>query len=160
MNQDSDNQHHHHLVLDPHTGWHCSTCGESMPLDYRGRQPRQEQPLLPPQLGITLYIAGPMTGLPENNYPAFHQAAGELRAAGYRVLNPAENPEPCRNPTWQDWMRAALAQLIQADAIATLDGWNESRGATVEVALAGAIDIPCDPVARHIHVAAKMAGTR
>lgn len=112
------------------------------------------------ELGITLYIAGPMTGLPEFNYPAFNAAAAKLRAAGYTVLNPAENPQPCRQPTWQDWMRQAIGMLIQADAVATLDGWNESRGATVEVSLAGAIDIPFDPVERHLHVAAKTAGTR
>lgn len=39
----------------------------------------------------TLYIAGPMSGLPDHNYPAFHDAASVLTKAGYSILNPAEN---------------------------------------------------------------------
>ena len=59
----------------------------------------------------TIYIAGPMTGLPECNYPAFHEAARRLRLLGYEVLNPAENPVPACG-TWQGYMRLALAQLV------------------------------------------------
>lgn len=80
----------------------------------------------------TVYIAGPMSGHQDFNYHAFHYAAADLRAAGYKVLNPAENPKPNPTPSWQDWMRAALAQVIQADAIALLPGWQNSRGARVE----------------------------
>lgn len=39
-----------------------------------------------------IYIAGPMSGLPEFNYPAFNRAAAVLRAQGHHVENPAENP--------------------------------------------------------------------
>jgi hypothetical protein len=28
----------------------------------------------------TVYVSGPMSGLAENNYPAFHRAAAELHA--------------------------------------------------------------------------------
>lgn len=108
----------------------------------------------------TLYIAGPMTGLPQLNYPAFHKAARQLRASGYTVLNPAESPAPCRNPSWEEWMRVAIALLIQADHVATLDGWEHSRGAQVEVNLALGLGMSFDPVERHLHVAAKIAGTR
>ena len=40
---------------------------------------------------LSVYISGAMTGLPDNNYPAFHAKATELRAKGYIVRNPAEN---------------------------------------------------------------------
>lgn len=43
-----------------------------------------------------IYIAGPMTGLPDNNYPAFHEAAARLRKRCWHVENPAENPAPPR----------------------------------------------------------------
>lgn len=109
---------------------------------------------------ITLYIAGPMTGLPQLNYPAFHQAAKQLRAAGYTVLNPAETERPCRNPTWEDWMRAAIALLIQADHVATLDGFEHSKGALLEIQIAHGLGMTWDPVQRHLHVATKMASTR
>lgn len=78
-----------------------------------------------------IYIAGPMTGLPELNFPAFHAAAQELRAAGHDVINPAEiNPDP--GTAWEDCMRADIAQLVTCDAIFLLPGWERSRGASLE----------------------------
>lgn len=83
---------------------------------------------------IRVYISGPMTGIENFNYPAFHAAAAQLRAAGYVVENPAENPHPeCRS--WEGYMRIAVAQLAKCDRIVTLPGWQASRGAKVEVDL-------------------------
>lgn len=79
----------------------------------------------------TIYISGPMSGLPDCNYPAFNAAAAQLRALGYRVENPAENPEPpCKS--WEGYMRLALAQLVQCDLNVRLPGWVCSRGARIE----------------------------
>ncbi|WP_313073260.1 DUF4406 domain-containing protein [Melaminivora sp.] len=85
---------------------------------------------------MRVYIAGPMTGLPESNYPAFHAAAAHLRARGFNVENPAENGLPACGGTWLGWMRLAVAQLARCDAIYLLPGWKESRGAQVEHQLA------------------------
>ena len=79
----------------------------------------------------TIYLAGPMSGLPEFNYPAFNEAAALLRAKGHTVLNPAENPVPACG-TWQGYMRLALAQLVQCECIVLLPGWSESKGALIE----------------------------
>lgn len=46
-----------------------------------------------------VYLSGPMTGLPDFNYPAFHDAAQRLRSIGHRVESPAENPPPARRHT-------------------------------------------------------------
>jgi hypothetical protein len=82
-----------------------------------------------------IYLAGPMSNLPDLNYPAFHAEAARLRALGYHVENPAENPEPpCKS--WEGYMRLALAQLITCDTIALLPGWRASRGACIESQLA------------------------
>lgn len=83
-----------------------------------------------------IYIAGPMTGLPEFNYPAFHAEAERLRALGYEVENPAENPDP-QCGTWLGYMRMAIRQLMTCDAIALLPGWQWSRGARIERWLSG-----------------------
>ena len=82
-----------------------------------------------------VFLSGPMSGLPESNYPAFHSEAERLRALGYHVENPAENDPPACG-TWQGFMRKAVAQLITCDVIALLPGWLESRGATLERQLA------------------------
>lgn len=84
---------------------------------------------------IRVYLAGPMTGLPALNFPAFHAAAASLRASGYEVVNPAEiNADP--NAGWNACMRADIAQLVTCDQIALLPGWERSRGATIEARLA------------------------
>lgn len=76
-----------------------------------------------------IYVAGPMTGLPEFNYPAFHAEAARLRALGHHVENPAENPE---QPSWEAYMRQALRQMLTCDLVVLLPGWVDSRGATLE----------------------------
>ena len=79
----------------------------------------------------TIYLSGPMTGLPQFNYPTFYAAAAKLRALGYVVENSAENPEPlCKS--WAGYMRLALAQLVRCEIIVRLPGWQNSRGAVIE----------------------------
>jgi hypothetical protein len=77
------------------------------------------------------YIAGPMTGLPDLNFPAFHQAAEWLRGMGHEVVNPAEiNPD--HHMSWEACMRSDIAALVTCDAIMLLPGWEDSRGAKLE----------------------------
>lgn len=93
---------------------------------------------------MTLYIAGPMTGLPEFNYPAFEDARRRFEAAGYTVLCPTDNGKDHElgSRPWSWYMRAALRQLMDADGVAVLPGWEASRGATLEVHVAQSLDIP------------------
>jgi len=87
-----------------------------------------------------IYIAGPMTGLPDLNFPAFHAEADRLRALGYEVSNPAEiNPDPTAG--WEACMRADIAQLVTCDAVRLLDGWESSRGASLEAHIAHRLDM-------------------
>lgn len=80
---------------------------------------------------MKIYIAGPMTGLPELNYPAFVSLAAQLRADGHAVINPAENPvPPCGS--WLGYMRMSVAQVATVDCVVMLPGWEASRGATLE----------------------------
>jgi hypothetical protein len=82
-----------------------------------------------------IYVAGPMSGLPELNFPAFHAAAAKLRAQGFDVVNPAEiNSDPAAK--WEDCMRADIRELVTCDGIALLPGWGRSRGALLEHYLA------------------------
>ena len=85
-----------------------------------------------------IYIAGPMTGLPENNYPAFHDAAARLRRRAWHVENPAENPQPHTDAAceWTAYMRMGVSQLMTCHAIYMLPGWQKSKGASLEYFIA------------------------
>lgn len=87
---------------------------------------------------LRIYIAGPMTGLPEFNYPAFNAEARVWRARGFEVENPAEGPDL---PSWAAYMRRALRQLLTCDAICLLPGWTTSKGATVEWLVASVLGL-------------------
>lgn len=79
---------------------------------------------------MKLYLAGPMTGLPDLNFPRFREEAARLRALGHEIVNPAE-----LNPTGTDWlecMRTDIRELVMCDGVALLSGWRNSRGATLE----------------------------
>lgn len=81
---------------------------------------------------MKLYVAGPMTGYPDLNFPAFHAEAARLRALGFQIVNPAEiNVDPSAG--WLECMRADIKQLVDCDGIARLPGWEKSRGAMLEV---------------------------
>lgn len=105
----------------------------------------------------TLYIAGPMTGLPDFNYPAFFDAARRLRAAGYGVENPAEN-KPEDTASWLAYMRMSLVQISRADGLALLPGWQDSRGARIEAKLADDLGLRLWGVDEWVHAATDGGG--
>ena len=82
-----------------------------------------------------------MSGLPALNYPAFNAAAAQLRALGFEVENPAENPAPSCG-TWQAYMRMSVRQISTVDAVVLLPNWFKSRGARAEFRLAADLMLP------------------
>ena len=109
-----------------------------------------------------IYIAGPMRGIPEFNFPAFHRAAEVWDKAGWVVFNPAARDNEVHgtdisagNTTGsieqaaeehgfnlRDALGADCAWICStATAIYMLDGWSKSAGATAERALALALGL-------------------
>lgn len=94
---------------------------------------------------MKIYIAGPMTGREQWNFPAFDAAADELRGLGYSPVNPADLDravgfDPAVDTPTPAFLREALARdlsaICQCGAVAVLPGWKLSLGAVIEVALA------------------------
>jgi hypothetical protein len=81
------------------------------------------------------YLAGPMSGYPDHNYPAFHAAAAAMRSIGLQVVNPAELDDPGTWPgswPWHVYLRRDLGLLVTCEGIVLLPGWQRSRGARLE----------------------------
>jgi Domain of unknown function (DUF4406) len=94
---------------------------------------------------VKLYLAGPMTGLPDFNFPAFDLAEESLSRSGYTIFNPAQmdrdvgfDPKSAvvSEAFLRDALRRDLSAICECDAIAMLPGWEKSGGATVEWTLA------------------------
>lgn len=105
---------------------------------------------------MKIYLAGPMRGIKDFNFPAFMSAATMLRSLGHTVFNPAErdierDKEENRESTWQsedgdiaaaealgfDRRKAITDDLMyiinEAEGIALLPGWELSKGANAEL---------------------------
>jgi nucleoside 2-deoxyribosyltransferase len=91
------------------------------------------------------YISGPMSGLPDENFPAFAEAAAKLRAEGFEVVNPAELKVDVTGLTgrarWCKFLKADIKELVDCDAIVMLPGWRLSEGATLELHIADKLGI-------------------
>jgi hypothetical protein len=100
-----------------------------------------------------IYIAGPMRGIPQYNFPKFDEAAEKLFSEGWNPVNPAEldrelGYHPEEMPEDFDWntiptgfpLKAIIAKdidaLTECDAIYVLSGWENSKGAKAELAVA------------------------
>lgn len=95
------------------------------------------------------YIAGPMTGIKDLNFPLFNRAAAELRARGFEVANPAEinggaaeqvavaaMTKEEQEEHWRACMRNDIPELLKCQGIALLPGFEKSRGARLELHIA------------------------
>jgi hypothetical protein len=88
---------------------------------------------------MKVYISGPMTGIPEYNYPAFEKAYQYLISKGYDVVSPHHN-EIIPEWKWEDYMKKDIRLLSECDAVALLSGWENSRGAKLEVYIANMLN--------------------
>ena len=101
----------------------------------------------------SIYVAGPMTGLPLYNWPAFEAAASFLRHMGWAVICPTEideelgHVEAKRNEfgdiisvdttdlfDYEIILGEDIKRVLTVDAIFLLPNWHKSTGARRELA--------------------------
>lgn len=103
---------------------------------------------------MRLYICGPMTGKPEYNYPAFDEARDLLKSLGHEAISPAD----ITRAYWYNWhgvefdpktmsceygskdtlklIERDIDTVIWSEGLVLLPGWESSKGACREVAIA------------------------
>jgi len=84
---------------------------------------------------LKIYIAGPMTGIPEYNFPLFRCVTERYRRFGHHVISPHEDVTDTTLP-WEFYMRRALRLLAECDTIVLLPNWHQSTGAKLEFQIA------------------------
>lgn len=98
------------------------------------------------------YLAGPMSGIPQFNYPKFIRITSELRSAGLVIHSPVEMDTPKMqeaamenltgdltklqkdtDETWGDVLAKDVKLIADVvDGVIVMDGWEKSRGARLE----------------------------
>lgn len=115
---------------------------------------------------MRVYLAGPMRGIPDWNFPTFDEAKKRWEARGHEVFSPAsiaramgyalkpgEDQATSRAQPNNDVGRSHLEHVMlsdilcisKSDALALLPGWENSTGTTVELAYAQflGLDVYC-----------------
>jgi nucleoside 2-deoxyribosyltransferase len=98
------------------------------------------------------YLAGPMNGYEEYNFPAFFKAEEHLKQLGFDVINPAriDQEELGFNPKIDTADAAFLNEaakrdlngVIESDCLILLQGWEKSKGANAEIGVAKWLNKP------------------
>jgi hypothetical protein len=98
------------------------------------------------------YLGGPMTGLPQFNFPEFDRVAGILRTAGYNIVSPAELDDPVDHSRamssvdgapgsgshdgklWESFLARDCVIVSMPTCVGGifLPGWERSNGARLE----------------------------
>jgi hypothetical protein len=110
---------------------------------------------------MTVYISGPVTGMRDRNRRNFEKAHKKilevLDIEDWKITNPmglamdVEYKFDCLNrtrckkikPQWEDYMRACIKELCDADCVFFIKGWEKSKGASLERHIAENLQIPC-----------------
>ncbi len=87
-----------------------------------------------------IYLSGPITGT-SDYMERFLEAEAEMEEEGYAVINPAKVNAKLPSPpdtSYEQYMKMSLLMLSDADEIYMMLGWEDSKGAKLELEYANA----------------------
>ena len=90
-----------------------------------------------------VYIAGPVTGIADDNRPAFERTREQLLAIDSLEVVTIPHDLVPSNYDHENAMRICLDYLVhETDIVALLPGWENSRGASLERDVAEQLSVP------------------
>jgi len=90
---------------------------------------------------MKIYISGPITGLNyEEAFQNFEKAENYFLSNSMEVINPMKLKHN-HDLSWESYMRVDLKAMLDCDAIALIDNWEQSKGAQVEYRLANDLNM-------------------
>lgn len=123
---------------------------------------------------MKLYIAGPMTGRPNFNFPAFDCAVASLEHTGLECVSPADLDEygtrheainspdgapgsgGAGNSTWGDFLARDVKVIADVvDGVALMPEWETSKGARLEAFICRHVGKPVFYITDYYHCAFK-----
>ena len=81
---------------------------------------------------MKIYISGQITGI-KGYIDKFKEAEHKLTEMGYTVINPARvNAQLPEGLEHREYMLTSIAMLEMCDVIFLMDGWEKSKGCSIE----------------------------
>lgn len=137
--QNGQQEIHRQEHQDRNQGWEAAEASNcNCAVDSTKQQGQSEEQSLGEEQKVrrVIYIAGPMDGYPDHNFPAFHMSASHFRTIGHSVLNPAELNHVGDGRTKLEIVQRDATALLLCNTIFMLRGWQHSTGAMAEHHLA------------------------
>lgn len=106
---------------------------------------------------LRVYIMGPITGLKNDNIVEFRNMEKMIKEVcpACTVIVPHDldanidaslamvmDEEDYKEYIWQQYMKVCIPEVVGADLVVSLNGWEESRGSKIEKMNADSIGIP------------------
>lgn len=91
----------------------------------------------------TVYLSGPMTGLPDYNRAAFNMRAEAFQALGYSVNNPADiSVTHWTDKAYGFYFKRALRLMLESDVVYVFGDTSNSAGVQMELKVAEMAGMP------------------
>jgi hypothetical protein len=81
--------------------------------------------------------------MPNDNRDEFARVCALLHTQGYAAIKPHHFINS--GTAWPAAMRASISRMLDCEGVAMLDGWENSKGASLEHYIAEQVGLPCKP---------------